>query len=271
MAPDLVTVLGHVARASDGRPTLVGRYPPDPQPTGPTLIGDLPFARLRQGLVLAALAHGAVLVLFLWLLFFAPARLLTSSNALAPLRQRFEQQPDRYFVFEQTGGPEIRLIWAGILLALVGLFLLAVRPFHQAFTNELAMAGFTLLWFQFLRWAHGIEYFYVADRDEGQLLEITRQGARIDRQAVARLADLRLEVREQTDADGDSFYDLIAHRADQPNRPLVLSDHGTRETLYTNLQAWKRFVDRVPPLPPPARTPRDAFARGDVPDHRGFP
>ncbi len=221
--PAHLWMLGVVHAVGNGGATLGAG------PSVPLLASEIPLGTLRQGSLLIV---GLVVlaILYFVITFVVPVA--------APLRQRFEEKPT-FFVFDVTGGVE-----AVAITLIVGWFAAYVAwrwgfpPVHDYQSDRLlALWAIGLILLGHL--GRGVEFFYVANKRDGFLYEVSRGVFFQEVKKVVPLAQLHLRLHTSRHKKSITY----RVKAQVPTGEIDLSegtsDHEVTQTIIRQFEAFQ--------------------------------
>lgn len=193
------------------------------------IASEVSLGVLRQAsLVNAALA--VLAILYYLVTFVAPVA--------APLRQRFEEKPT-FFVFDVTGGVE----WVAVAL-FVGWFVayFALRsglaPVHDyQFDRLLAFWSIGLILLGHL--GRGVEWFYVANKRDGFLYQVSRGVFFQEVKKVVPLAQLSLRLHTTRHKKSVNYRVKAQILTGEIDLSEGSSDHDAQQTIIQQFEAFK--------------------------------
>ena len=194
--PRKVYVMGEVQHNLDGTKRVLG------DTKKPLIVSELSRNALISSffftLILQTMALAYLAVTFV-------VRLQT------PLKKKFEQFPAMFFVFDSTAGSEIlaMILFIGYLFG--GAFLLDMFPGMHAFNSEQRFGIFCLGFFALVHISKGVEFFHLANKQDGFLYEVSRGFFSESKKRVANLQDLAPIIDSVRGSKGAVSYIIRGH------------------------------------------------------------
>ena len=223
-----LTVLGKLEIDGSGVRRIVGDR------KHPLVLANGSMGGLGRGFLIPLACQLFTVSLFLVLLFTPRPK---------TFKERFTADPDRYFVFDQIGGPEqmaisLCLAWLGCGLFLS--FSVLGSGFAADTVLALTFAGLLVL----VRAARNVEYFIVASREEDAFIEVSRGVLWNGHRRLGSLRELPVEIRQkQGKGSAPNSCDIVLeYPGGGGSRLRLLSgDWNGYAAAKTALQPWYAF------------------------------
>ncbi len=203
-------VIGTVGPMKNGFRTIVS------DSTHPVIYSQVPLETLVSSLRYASIAAGFALAFFLAtiLIDFRPS-----------LKAKFEEAPERYFVFELTSGSETLAIGLLIGFVIAWIVLFSGDPRGHSFDNDQRFALTAMFFFGLLYICRSVECFYVASKRENYFFYISRGFLFQSSERVAPLTKINPHVDRITGSKGAVSYVI---RGTGNNGTIDLTDRFSR-------------------------------------------
>lgn len=233
-----------------GELSVIGKYTKDEKGTGtiegtakyPLILSMLPRENLQKNIFYASLLE-LLIVLFFLFSFLLPWVSSNSSSQswIGCVKNQFEKQPKKFFIFDLAGGPETsatKLFFMYITIAVITWF---YADFRHSFNLDNVVSLFTLGYLFFMQVARGFEFFYVANAQDGKFYEVSRGFGPPIVRSICLLTQIRPMVDSETDSEGNQKHRLITIIPGEP--ALQISDNMIpEEQAEETVSEYKKFI-----------------------------
>jgi hypothetical protein len=211
----------------------------------PLILSSVPPRALLRQALFSFFLYAVVFGFYLWITIRGPYISILSADPSesGTLKSRFAGDPNRFFIFDLTGGPEkIGIVLMCLYLAAqaVAIFVLTwdnPTTYHAVVATSLLLG---LILFNSLK---RLEWFYVVDKDEQKLFEINRGFLGTVRRELMHLDDLQPLLREAEDSEGNTSHTIVS--GPQSISHLFLSDAYSEDYLAGVIRDFQRWADRA--------------------------